>query len=488
MSSHRYWRAQQIEASAKGALVLTEFQLLNSTTRQDAGVVLTANIAPDSGSLSALQDGAAAGAVTWNDPSDLVLSWDFGVATEVNNIRLGAATDQAKFAFAVTLQWSDDGTTWTTYWPYIGIAWPGNNTLTSSMLGPARLRDYGVMTYVVSGTSIELPMPATILRGDLLVATLMRRSALVTTPAGWTLISTVGPSFDGVATSQWVDVFAKEATGSEGPITFVQTSAGRMVGVVVSVQSDYSVPTLDVQSTPQVLADDPSATTTGMIRFSELSPGLRGRLAVPIVSRVGASPGAPINLNPTEWTQVPPLTTDESRLAVGYRFMGAGQVTTGQATDNIAVSAATRWTSQMLLFAGGMSITRNLVVGRSDTMTPTVVPSAGFAPTYGEVKPMQHPISARRNYYIGGQGQDIGRVRGTVKEKNTPVNTPLRRRVRLIREVDGLLIRETWSDAVTGAYDFQYVSELDTYTVISYDHEHNYRAVVADNLTPELMP
>lgn len=99
---------------------------------------------------------------------------------------------------------------------------------------------------------------------------------------------------------------------------------------------------------------------------------------------------------------------------------------------------------------------------------------------------------AVKDYNTGVLGQGIGRVRGTVKEAGTPTS-PVFRRVRLIRERDGLLIREAWSDKVTGAYDFIYVDELQTWTVVSYDHNHNYRAVVADNLTlanggVELMP
>lgn len=80
-----------------------------------------------------------------------------------------------------------------------------------------------------------------------------------------------------------------------------------------------------------------------------------------------------------------------------------------------------------------------------------------------------------------------GKVTGTVKEKNTPANTPLRRRVRLVREIDGLQIRETWSDAITGAYAFLQIDERHKYSVISYDYAANYRAVIADSLTPEIM-
>ena len=84
----------------------------------------------------------------------------------------------------------------------------------------------------------------------------------------------------------------------------------------------------------------------------------------------------------------------------------------------------------------------------------------------------------------GGRGS----IPGTVKRDADPTDLPLRRRVRLHREADGMLVRETWSDATTGDYLFTDINPALKYTVISYDHEHNYRAVVADNITPEVLP
>ena len=80
-----------------------------------------------------------------------------------------------------------------------------------------------------------------------------------------------------------------------------------------------------------------------------------------------------------------------------------------------------------------------------------------------------------------------GRITGTVKEKSAPVNMPLRRRVVLQNHRDKRTIRETWSDPVTGVYEFREVAMDRTYDVISYDHTGLYRAVIADNLSPELM-
>lgn len=82
----------------------------------------------------------------------------------------------------------------------------------------------------------------------------------------------------------------------------------------------------------------------------------------------------------------------------------------------------------------------------------------------------------------GGQG----RVHGTVERKNTPTNVPLRRRVRLHRSRDGLLVRETWSKA-DGTYEFNGVSMQYEYDAIAWDNEMSYRSVIANNLKPEAM-
>lgn len=66
----------------------------------------------------------------------------------------------------------------------------------------------------------------------------------------------------------------------------------------------------------------------------------------------------------------------------------------------------------------------------------------------------------------------------------------LKRRVWLFSEESMTYVRAAWSDAATGAYSFDYLPSLSVgkYTVLAYDYQRNYRAVVADNLTPEVMP
>lgn len=75
-----------------------------------------------------------------------------------------------------------------------------------------------------------------------------------------------------------------------------------------------------------------------------------------------------------------------------------------------------------------------------------------------------------------------------VKEKTASTNVPLRRRVQLYNQRDSRLVREVWSDPVTGEYSFDNIRGDATYFVIAFDHTGHYRAVIADNLTPEPIP
>ncbi|MGJ7605490.1 LamG domain-containing protein [Variovorax sp. LT1R20] len=121
----------------------------------------------------------------------------------------------------------------------------------------------------------------------------------------------------------------------------------------------------------------------------------------------------------------------------------------------------------------------------SDETRPVVLkavlplPIAPAAASFSGVVPVLNQRLYRNFNILGAEARLIG----TVKEKHTPTNTPLRSRVRLIRERDGATVGETWSDATTGSYVFTNIDSAEAYTVIAYDHAHNYRAVVADNLT-----
>lgn len=118
----------------------------------------------------------------------------------------------------------------------------------------------------------------------------------------------------------------------------------------------------------------------------------------------------------------------------------------------------------------------------SATLVDIPVRVAGSTPATVNLRVLDLGAARVRDQYFGGRG----RVYGTVKVKGTP-DYAVYRRVRLFRDRDGVCVGEVWSDPTTGAYEFTYVDETLRYTVVSYDHFASFRAVVADNLTPEIM-
>ena len=124
----------------------------------------------------------------------------------------------------------------------------------------------------------------------------------------------------------------------------------------------------------------------------------------------------------------------------------------------------------------------------AEIIAPAIIVSLHLAASAGASAPYSGGklvgLQTSGDLIRGGRGS----ISGTVKRDADPADLPLRRRVRLHRDVDGMMLRETWSDATTGAYLFTDIDPTITYTIISYDHEHNYRAVAADNITPEVLP
>lgn len=132
-----------------------------------------------------------------------------------------------------------------------------------------------------------------------------------------------------------------------------------------------------------------------------------------------------------------------------------------------------------------------------------VLPPAPFGNTFGGLLPalVAVPLSAAVGGQMPAQSPSLlsgcrplvdlenggrGRVIGTTKNVGNP-DYPVSRRVRLLRKRDGFLAREGWSDA-GGNYLFEHVRHDIEYIVLSHDHTGVYNAVIADSVTPDLMP
>jgi hypothetical protein len=188
-------------------------------------------------------------------------------------------------------------------------------------------------------------------------------------------------------------------------------------------------------------------------------------------------------LSGTFYNSTVPL--DIGRIAVsGFEYYWKGQlreirVSKGSAghtatfTPPAAPSTADAFTTVLLHGDQLVTPASTLAVGR-----PTKV--VGSAPT-STLKRMMAPAMLRDLQYGGS-----GKVVGDVAIDDTP-DVPVSRKVWLIRLRDAAVIRETWSNAATGAYAFLNVEMGQKYAVMTFDHNHVFNAVVADNLSPEPM-
>ena len=99
----------------------------------------------------------------------------------------------------------------------------------------------------------------------------------------------------------------------------------------------------------------------------------------------------------------------------------------------------------------------------------------------------EHSVHQAASVPLDVEFSGAATIHGTVELYAQAGNIPLPRRVRLYRSRDGLLVRETWSNA-QGEYRFDGITDRYTYDVIAWDHEGLQRSVVANDLTPEVMP
>lgn len=183
--------------------------------------------------------------------------------------------------------------------------------------------------------------------------------------------------------------------------------------------------------------------------------------------------------------------------------LGAGNVA-DPTTMSLGGAAAAAWPDRALLLSSDDARTWTAVADLGRFAYPGMFemtnPEAVFLPhrtqMAGAVPEMfagGSPPAAAVLVPHGKAGLDVedggrGRIYGTVESKGATSNQPLHRRVRLVHQRSGRFVRETWSAATTGAFSFDEIKMGEIYYAIAFDHDGNFRGVVADSLLPEAMP
>ena len=510
MPAARYWRVTGLEAYSDAGLELSELQLYDGTGRADAAATLTCSHAPGAGALSSLGDGSTSTSASW--PASAVRSpgfalvWDLGsgVTKSCIGVRVGSGLTSAKFLAGLTLECLDGGA-WTSIAKFNRFPWPGANTM-----GPAPGGDYAA-TVLNDGPALYWRLGETTgttaadSSGNGRAGTYTANASTLTT-AGLIAGTDKAILLPGTTSATMAGVsIASTAFITDAAFTFecVSKINSRPVSSGYCTLWQANNEPLAGSSTPELATVDMGG---GTYKYRVMSSGIAELFLSSSAYAYGTrrhvalryTPGTVrlvvdgVDAGSASYTYGPSTTTGTIGFSK-YAGVGSNFYPMPGTMDEVAFYNRDLGDAALAAHAAAM-----------DTVNPTpqvflpralITRQTGMASPYawynnpGSVRAeMLARPTAFRDLEFGG----IGRVRNTVKEKGAP-DTPVHRRVRLVRERDGLVVREQWSNPATGAYDFQFVDALQTYTVLSYDHTLNCRAVSADGLTlangtVELMP
>jgi hypothetical protein len=135
VTAHRYWRLRNFNVTGV-VLEISELQFFVGSDQ--VFTTISSSNAPSIGALANLVDGSLANLTRWADTTaegaGFFIKLDFvqGLA-EVDRLKLGAYTDSTLYPTQLTLQWSDDDSSWTTFGSASGLTYPGNNTLSGEI-------------------------------------------------------------------------------------------------------------------------------------------------------------------------------------------------------------------------------------------------------------------------------------------------------------------------------------------------------------------
>ena len=499
MAAHRFWRLTGFCVSGTGDLELSEARLYAAGSPVDVLATVTCSFTPTYGTIANLNDGLTTGIVAWpfesHSSSGFALVWDLtGSGSSVDAIRLGSGSSAGTFPLDFILQWSDDGVAWTLDSDMTGAAYPGSTSLTlpgtTGQPIPASATSLLHFDGADASTAImdNLGKVWTGSSGAALSSGWSKFGGSSLRLGGSRTISTPSSSdfnfgSGNFTLSLWINLVTNSGADYASFICMDNINVSRGWLLVTGIASDGGAGVLGFTAfsgaTPYSVSDSTAlaiGTPThiaicrdnGLLRMYRAGVQVSSRpisgslndVAAPIVV------GALYVSNTTTSDQSPDGYIDELLICKEALYPNGTTFTPPSAQYSKA---------GLLAAAASAPRTRQLAPSPEQ-----MLPADAWPVTTAQGHLREYPFF---DAYNGG----VGMIYGTTKEKNTPANTPLRRRVLLIDEASRMTIRETWSDALTGNYEFRGVKEGATYTVLSYDHTGAYRAVVADHQIPELI-
>ena len=444
MPAARYWRIVGIETAGGGDLELSEIALYSGASRIDGAATLTSSHAPVAGALVDLKDGSTSTACRFAAAdvrsAGFYLQWDFGTATDVTEVRLGASASASRFMAAATILQGAALGAWTYVSAVMGIVYPGASTMTTSSAG-------GFLA--TTWNPLDKDADVTLSNSNLTAASLGSNNGPVRSVFGastgkwyWELTYASVTPVVGVALPSWVLLdypgYRSNSLGFFG--------GGTPKKIKDATQTNYG-----------------AAWASGVV----LGVALNMDAGTIEIFMNGAPQGVMF-----------------SGLSGVYHAVSGSSASGSIVTANFGASAFAF--APPVGFVAGFGARTILFPVTSTPAARTVrsgFATAARAPVPTHSTPLTPRLQLARDVEHGGPGT----IYGTTKTKGTP-NLPTKARVVLLHQRSKLPVRETWSDPATGAFAFAGIDTAQQFLTLAEDAAGNFRPVAANLLTPEVLP
>lgn len=495
----RYYRIIAWQPGPAADMTIGTMHLLDASgERVDAGATITSSVPPSSGALSALGDATPGSGVTFSAASagspGFRIVFDCGTNVTAATLRVGAAigSDAAAWPVAYAVETSSDGNQWSHVAfvsERLAVLWPGAGNTTMLPL------------WMLNGISpVTLLMPC--------------NTAAAQDISGYSSPVLVG----GAALSA--------VQSASGGYSYRIPGEGSIIHVpVTSAGSPLLFHGNDFTISFKVWLDNATGhlcTWGGALNVSWsdiallASPGAGGQWRLTLTLRSSSNFGAPdIQYYVTGWQDFPvqqwcrvelrrsgstfttwvngvvertvidgrPLMGTPN--AAGVCFGGAGFSDTGRPAECI-----NGYVDDIVVVNGAAIAVPDTLPGSLAALTsraPRVLHSRSIVAA--SMPLVAHSMRASRvqmarDIEFGG----TGRIFGTTKSKANPSNLPTKARVVLLHQRSKLLVRETWSDPLTGDFMFDGLDVQQEFLALAEDAGGNFAAVAAQRLVPEAIP
>lgn len=461
----RYWRIRNIKTNGLNLRLFAAFLVNITNVQQCAAATITSSYTPVTGVVTKLKTSATGSYCEFSlsdiSKLDFYIKWDAGAGNTMNvfAVKFGANNSEGNFVRSYELEYSTDNKDWRPYFStpqYKKIVYPGNNLFCAIANQWISFVAEPLNSYkdIIEGTVV--PIDGELLEPPFSVGVFKLNKRFVKGKYFFEIIFSGTQGYFGFSRSSNLD-----SNYSNQEFTYlIDTSNGQKLENknLINYFEPYDI--------------DNTLSNTRIGIYLDMDNGTMGVISNNVDKGIAFS-----------W-----LDIEENECLTFYVIKEYEDIDnpsenviiyTGK--DGFANTPPTGFDSLIFKLEHNYEFVYEIP---NLSFSNTLIKSTEI-PEYeqGNLKLNKHNIINSRDAYYGGKGF----IKNTVKLNLTP-NIPAKKLVMLQDIKSGIIIRETWSDPITGEYEFKFINEFNFYNIIAQDHLYQWQTTATGPVKPTLMP